>query len=55
MLNNACINLAYIDPHSGTLFVQFVIASLVGGLAFFHHQVIGVCIWFRSKIPSRRN
>lgn len=45
--------LAYIDPGSGSLLIQFLLAGCVGGLAFFHRQIVGLYTWIKSRTLKR--
>jgi hypothetical protein len=47
--------LAYVDPGSGSLLLQFLIAGFVGGLAFFRNQLVGMCSWIKSRTFSRKD
>ncbi len=47
--------LAYIDPGSGSLLLQFLIAGLVGGGVFFRNQLVGMVSWIRSRASSRKS
>ena len=41
--------LAYIDPGSGTLLVQMLIAGLIGATAFFRQAIFGFFGFFKKK------
>jgi hypothetical protein len=43
--------LAYIDPASGTLILQAVLAAVIGGIAFFRRTIAG---FLRRLVFSRR-
>ena len=46
--------LAYIDPGSGSLLLQILIAGIVGSGVYFRNQVRGLMTWLRHKVsPSR--
>ena len=49
------LNLAYIDPGSGTLLLQFLLAGFVGGMVFFRNQVAGLASWIRHKAFARKS
>ena len=49
------VSLAYIDPGSGSLLLQFMIAGLIGGLAFFRHQFVSMISWIRTRTSSRKS
>lgn len=49
------LNLAYIDPGSGTLLLQFLLASVVGGMVFFRSQVVGLASWIKHKAFARKS
>ena len=36
------VPLAYIDPGSGSLILQMVLAGIVGVVAFFRHSILGL-------------
>lgn len=55
MMSNPHVFLAYIDPGTGSLVVQFLLASVVGGLAFFRNQFVGLMSWIRHKAFTRRS
>ncbi len=41
--------LAYIDPGSGTLIVQMIVAAVVGATAFFRQAIFGFFGIFKKK------
>jgi hypothetical protein len=43
--------LAYIDPATGTLIVQFLIAGVVGGIAFFRESIGRALGFFKRREP----
>ena len=55
MDDNAAYLLGYIDPGSGSLLLQFLIAGLVGGVAFFRNQLVGMVSWIKSRAFSRKS
>ncbi len=55
MDDNAAYLLAYIDPGSGSLLLQFLIAGLVGGGVFFRNQLVGMVSWIKSRAFSRKS
>ena len=44
--------LAYIDPQSGTLLLQMIIAGAVGALAFFRNAIFGFLGFFKRGKPK---
>lgn len=46
--------LAYIDPGSGSMLVQLVIASFAGSVIYFRDQVAGFFSWIRRKAFTRK-
>jgi hypothetical protein len=44
--------LAYIDPQSGTLLLQMIIAGAVGTLAFFRNAIFGFFGLFKRGKPK---
>ena len=40
--------LAYIDPGTGTLLLQFLLGAVVGGTVFFRSQFARVVGWIRN-------
>jgi hypothetical protein len=40
---------AYIDPGSGALILQLIVAAAVGTIAFFRQSVFRVFGWFKPK------
>ena len=44
--------LAYIDPGSGTLLVQMLIAGALGALAFFRNAIFSFLGWFKRTKPK---
>lgn len=46
--------LAYIDPGSGTLLLQFIIGGAIGGLAYFRNQIVGLFSWVRRKTSAHK-
>jgi hypothetical protein len=50
----AMMNLAYIDPGSGTLLLQFLFAGIVGSGVFFRNQLIGLASWIRQRTFARK-
>ena len=44
--------LAYIDPGSGSLVLQMIIAGVVGALAFFRHAIFRFVSFFKSSKPA---
>ena len=49
------LNLAYIDPGSGTLLIQLLLASFVGGIVFFRNQVVGLASWIKHKAFANKS
>jgi len=47
--------LAYIDPGSGSLLLQFLLAAVIGSIMFFRNQAGAVVQWVRHKVLSPRN
>ena len=45
---------AYIDPASGSLILQMILAGIVGGLAFFRRAIFGFLGFFKSKKPAEK-
>lgn len=44
--------LAYIDPMSGTIILQMILAGIIGGVAFFRRSIWAVVrTVFRTKRP----
>jgi hypothetical protein len=43
------VTLAYIDPASGTLLLQALIAAAIGGVAFFRRSIWRVLTVFSSR------
>jgi len=43
---------AYIDPQSGTLLLQMIIAGAVGALAFFRNAIFGFFGLFKRGKPK---
>jgi hypothetical protein len=50
MFNSAIMMLAYIDPGSGSLILQMILAAFVGGLAFFRRSIAA---FFRRSNDSK--
>lgn len=50
---SAC--LAYIDPGSGSLLMQFLIAGFIGAGAFFRNQIGELLSWIRRKTFAHRS
>ena len=46
--------LAYIDPGAGTLLIQFLIASVIGGTLFFRASIARVYGWIGNIFPKHR-
>ena len=47
------MSLAYIDPASGTLILQAVLAGLIGGAAIFRRSIAAAVLWvFRGRNTS---
>ncbi len=46
--------LGYIDPGTGSLLLQFVLAAVIGGVIFFRNQLLRVTLWLKSIASSRR-
>lgn len=44
------VMLAYIDPGSGSLFLQVLIASVFGSGVYFHTRVQDILSWIKHKI-----
>lgn len=42
--------LAYIDPGSGSLFFQLLIAGVAGALFTFKNQLALIRVWIKSKL-----
>ncbi len=55
MTDSLLLNLAYIDPGSGTLLLQFLLAGVVGGVVFFRNQVVGLASWIKHKAFARKS
>lgn len=49
------VSLAYIDPGSGTLLIQFVVAGLIGGAVYLRQQLVGLFSWMKHKTFSRKS
>ena len=47
--------LAYVDPGSGSLLLQFLLASFLGSVVFFRNQVGGLISWVKHKTFPRRH
>ncbi|MGD2111506.1 MAG: hypothetical protein PVI86_19185 [Phycisphaerae bacterium] len=47
--------IAYIDPGSGALLLQFILAGLVGGVVYFRNQVVGLASWLKDRAFARKN
>lgn len=43
---------SYIDPGSGSVILQMMIAGVIGALAFFRAQILRVFQCFRPKKPE---
>lgn|GEM_PF-3009642 len=54
MMNNLPVHIAYIDPGSGSLLLQFLLAGVVGSAVFFRNQVAGLVSWIRHKAFTRK-
>jgi hypothetical protein len=46
--------LGYIDPGTGSLLLQFVLAGLIGGAVFFRNQLLRIILWLKSMASFRR-
>ncbi len=47
--------LAYIDPASGTLLLQALIAAAIGGIAFFRRSIWGFVSMFNRRESASSN
>ncbi len=55
MADIQALNLAYIDPGSGTLLIQLLLASCVGSILFFRNQVVGLASWIKHKAFAHKS
>ena len=54
MIDELSAMLAYIDPGSGSLLLQFLIAGIVGTGLFFRNQFGAAWTWIKHKASARR-
>ncbi len=54
VMSNLSVHMAYIDPGSGSLLLQFLLAGVVGSAVFFRNQVAGLLSWIRHKVFTRK-
>lgn len=47
--------IAYIDPGSGSLLLQFLLAGLIGTAAFFRTNVLGFVSWVKQRVLTRKS
>ncbi len=55
MTESLPVLIAYIDPGSGSLLMQFLIAGFIGAGAFFRHQIGGLLSWIRHKTFAHKS
>jgi hypothetical protein len=55
MTTNLAFCLAYIDPGTGSLLIQFLLASLVGGMVFFRNQLVGLASWIKHRAFTHKS
>ncbi len=46
-------HLAYIDPGTGSLVLQMIVAGIVGGIAFFRGAIFKFFGFFRRSKPKK--
>lgn len=46
------LHLAYIDPGTGSLVLQMILAGIVGGLAFFRGAIFRFLGFFKGSKPK---
>jgi len=46
--------LGYIDPGTGSLLLQFVLAAVIGGAVYSRNQILRVIMWLKSIAFFRR-
>ena len=55
MLEGPAIIIGYIDPGSGSLLLQFVIAGCVGAFIAMRQRLGVLVLWIRHKVAAWRN
>ena len=55
MLEGPATLIAYIDPGSGSLLLQFVIAGCVGAFIALRQRLGAMVLWIRHKAAAWRN
>ncbi len=54
IMSDLYTTIAYIDPMSGSLVVQFIVAAVVGGAVWFRNQIIGAFTWLKQKTIAKK-
>ncbi|GJM24250.1 MAG: hypothetical protein DHS20C16_06650 [Phycisphaerae bacterium] len=55
MFEGSATTLAYIDPGSGSLLLQFIIAGCVGGCIAMRQRLGAMVLWIRHKAATWRS